>query len=228
METLDQLSYNILNHLRGGRSTNNEYISLDQIKYNIHHYRSLFLRRDVREDDDLHYFEQEINLDFNEVTSFKDLELSSYLKSKHTLPKLIRLKHRYALTIQQGKDIIPVESYNRKRLSDYNKFTSKKSRAYIKDNYLFISKGLIQKIVKKEKDWYSFDDLSIRGVFDFPPEIMLYNGKLPIDIGNEPYPISGDLSQRITEGLLRGSLPLLLETQADTKLDTIPPNQAEQ
>ena len=44
--TLDQIAYNILNLLRGGRSNVDEHISLDQIKFNIKHYRAMFIRRD--------------------------------------------------------------------------------------------------------------------------------------------------------------------------------------
>ena len=33
--TLDEIAYNILNLLRGGRSSNDEFISIDQIKFNI-------------------------------------------------------------------------------------------------------------------------------------------------------------------------------------------------
>jgi len=44
--TLDEIAYNLLNLVRGGRSSNDEHISLDQIKFNIKHYRAMFIRRD--------------------------------------------------------------------------------------------------------------------------------------------------------------------------------------
>ena len=44
--TLDEIAYNILNLLRGGRSSNDEFISVDQIKFNIRHYRAMLIRRD--------------------------------------------------------------------------------------------------------------------------------------------------------------------------------------
>ena len=33
--TLNEIAYNILNLVRGGRSSNNDHISLDQVKFNI-------------------------------------------------------------------------------------------------------------------------------------------------------------------------------------------------
>ena len=44
--TLDEIAYNILNLLRGGRTHNDELISIDQIKFNIQHYRAMLIRRD--------------------------------------------------------------------------------------------------------------------------------------------------------------------------------------
>ena len=44
--TLNEIAYNLLNLIRGGRSHHDEHISLDQIKFNIKHYRAVFIRRD--------------------------------------------------------------------------------------------------------------------------------------------------------------------------------------
>ena len=44
--TLNEIAYNLLNLVRGGRSNHDEHISLDQIKFNIKHYRAMFIRRD--------------------------------------------------------------------------------------------------------------------------------------------------------------------------------------
>ena len=44
--TLDEIAYNILNLLRKGRSSNDELISIEQLKFNIKHYRAMYIRRD--------------------------------------------------------------------------------------------------------------------------------------------------------------------------------------
>ena len=44
--TLNEIAYNILNLVRGGRSNNNDHISISQIKFNIKYYRAMLIRRD--------------------------------------------------------------------------------------------------------------------------------------------------------------------------------------
>ena len=43
--TLDEITYNLLNLIRGGRLHHDEHISADQIKFNIKHYRAMLIRR---------------------------------------------------------------------------------------------------------------------------------------------------------------------------------------
>jgi len=45
--TLNEIAYNILNIVRGGRSNNDDHISLSQVKFNIKHYRAMMIRRDL-------------------------------------------------------------------------------------------------------------------------------------------------------------------------------------
>ena len=44
--TLDEIAYNIRNLYRGGRSSQDDPISLSQLKFNIKYYRAMFIRRD--------------------------------------------------------------------------------------------------------------------------------------------------------------------------------------
>ena len=44
--TLDEIAYNILNLVRGGRSSTGDHISISQIKFNIKYYRAMLIRRD--------------------------------------------------------------------------------------------------------------------------------------------------------------------------------------
>ena len=44
--TLDEIAYNLRNLIRGGISNQDEEISLEQIKFNVRHYRAMFIRRD--------------------------------------------------------------------------------------------------------------------------------------------------------------------------------------
>ena len=44
--TLNEMAYNLLNLLRGNRTNHDENLSIPQIKFNILHYRAVFIRRD--------------------------------------------------------------------------------------------------------------------------------------------------------------------------------------
>ena len=47
--TLDEISFNLLNLFRGGRSSQDEVIPLAQIKFNVKHYRAVFIRETMQE-----------------------------------------------------------------------------------------------------------------------------------------------------------------------------------
>ena len=44
--TLNEIAYNILNLVRGGKAHHDESISIAQIKFNIKYYRAMLIRRD--------------------------------------------------------------------------------------------------------------------------------------------------------------------------------------
>jgi hypothetical protein len=238
METLNKLAYNILNKFNGGRSTSNDFISLDQIKYNILHYRSLFIRRELRNDETLQHFEQPLNLEFIRKTSATPpFATNSALKSTIELPAIIRLKDRLALSIYNNAEtkVIPVEqSYHRMTLHEYNRFTRKDARAYIKDNHLFVAsdaiaflidshiKGNEYELTDKDAIYFQSSNFKIRGVFEYPSEVYIINGKDPLTVDDLPFPISGDMSARVTEGLISGTLPLIGQTQPDVTHDNLP------
>lgn len=239
METLSQLAYNIRNKMEGGRSTNNSFISIDQIKYNINHYRALFLRRDMRGDEDLHYFEQTLPVSLSrksKVAMFQ--QVNNYLISKDYLPKVVRLKNRTPLFITNEAETktIPVVSQHEAKWLQHSRYTNKDARAYIKDNRLFVTNDAVADLLKqqiineepnaeldeKEAVTRIVNRVIVRGVFDFPEEVYLASGYTPVELGGLPYPISADMSQRITEGLVNGSLQLLSQINPDTEADNLP------
>ena len=77
--TLDEIAYNILNLVRGGRSSHDDYISLDQIKFNIRHYRAMFIRRDFARNGTItRHLEQDLGcLELEQVDASKCCSLPS-------------------------------------------------------------------------------------------------------------------------------------------------------
>jgi hypothetical protein len=59
--SLNQIAYNILNSLRGGRTSSSEHTSLEQIKFTVKYYRAMFIRRDMlRNNNRSRMFEQDL------------------------------------------------------------------------------------------------------------------------------------------------------------------------
>lgn len=239
MDSLKVIAYNLLNKLRGGRSSNSDKISLDQIMYNIELYRALFIRRDMEQSRDTREFEQYLtdnptstqpyiemeNVDLSGGLSFTGIGFA--LRSKKRLPKPIRLKNQFALNITTlgRKNIIPVIPYQYSQYQAYNKYTKNKPRAYMLDGYLYVvgdnlSLFLNDTLANVETTFNTdiIDKIQLFGVFEEPRKVMEYNGVSPDDVDDQTYPISYDMIQRINEALLRTELQILGQTQDEEKL----------
>ncbi len=201
MASLNELAYNLLNKLSGGRSTNNEYISLDQIKFNINYYRSLLIHRDLKknvlENDSFYQF---VTLDLEEAEP-------GLFKSVDKIPELVRLDHRYALRVGQETSY-PITNPFRLKFKSFDKFTSDNKYSYLKNGYLYIEDDL--------------SSISIMGIFENPSKAYIADGEDPENVDDFHYPISGDMSQRISQSLINGDMEIIIKTQPDLTKDTIP------
>jgi hypothetical protein len=239
MDSLKVIAYNLLNKLRGGRSSNSDKISLDQIMYNVELYRATFIRRDMEQSRDTREFEQYLTDNPESPQPYVQLEtvdLSSglsysgigfALKSTKRLPKPIRLKNQFALNIATlgRKQIIPVIPYQYSQFQAYNKYTKQKARAYMLDGYLYIvgdnlSNFLNDTFVGQESTLNIdlINQVQLFGVFEEPRKVMEYNGISPDETDEESYPISYDMIQRINEAMLRLELQALVTTPNETEL----------
>lgn len=233
--TIHEIANDIRNKLRGGRATENDYISLDQIKYNIDHYRGLLLHRDIRQDKDVSQFEQELTVSF---TKFKEnfydgtVQHIEFLISE-PLPSYINLVNRQSFQIYDKHNfkIIPVVNEHRLRYDRYNRY-GRSTKAYIRDNKIYIGNGLSQlhlaDIIRfdVEPDEHKLsvkapEEFIIRGVFEFPREVMIRNGEDELEVDHLPYPITTDVTQRITEGIVKQQFDLL-QIPADITQDNLP------
>lgn len=210
--TLNELAFNILNKMRGGRSSNNDYISLDQIKFNINYYRSLILHRDLRRSQNKHLFEQDIS------TTLEGDDIFG-LKIVNPLPQLIQLDYEYPIRVTDSEgNVYPVENYHRFNFAGYSKHTANLTRIYIKNTMLFI---------QSETDFANGDTINISAIFENPSDAYVYSGIDPIEADNQPYPVSGDLAQRISQSLINGDLEIILQTPNDITADNLSPGPKE-
>lgn len=215
--TLDEIAYNILNLLRGGRSSNDELISLDQIKFNIQHYRAMLIRRDYARNGYVsNHLEQDLGcVNLIEVDASKCCNLPQFCpvyRTEDRMPKTVRFNFSDAFTFigkPNGTGVIPkVEAYEVEWLP-YDKYTSGHSKYYVIDEYIYVYQP------------NGLEAINVRGVFEDPKAVGSFR---TCDTGycyddQSPYPLPMDMVSAITTGLVGGELALLTQTVTDTSND---------
>mgnify|MGYP003633083668 CR=1 FL=1 len=214
--TLDEIAYNILNLVRGGRTNVSEHISLAQIKFNIKYYRAMFIRRDYARNGNItRHLEQDLNcIKIEMVDAAKCCNLPSTSRvgrSVRPIPKTVRLNFKDAITHvgdTTGLITIPVVDPITVQWLPYDKYTGTAKRAYMIEDYLYIYNATGESYV------------NVRGIFEDPEDLALYSCE-----GNDcyndtdDYPIPMDMIQAITDGISSRELQLLAGTQSDTTND---------
>ena len=214
--TLNEIAYNILNTVRGGRSNSSEHISLDQIKFNIKHYRAMLIRRDfARNGLVTRHLEQDLGcLELENVNPSKccDLPVScSVSRTKKKIPRTVRFNFQDAITYigdVTGVVRIPMVEPAMVHYLPYDKYTSKKYKAYMIEDYLYIYNANGLKFI------------NARGVFENPEDLKNFqceNGVCWDD--DNPFPMPADMIQAIDLGLASGEMQLIRGSSSDTLAD---------
>tara|TARA_R110000787_G_scaffold183315_2_gene295297 strand:- start:2161 stop:2871 length:711 start_codon:yes stop_codon:yes gene_type:complete len=214
--TLNEIAYNILNSLRGGRSSHDEHISIDQIKFNIKHYRAMLIRRDfARNGIVTRHLEQDLGcLKLIQVDASKCCSLPSecvVYRTELKVPKTVRFNFKDAITYIgdiSGKSNIPIVDSHMVEFLPWDKYTKNKYKAYMIQDYIYV---------------YNADGLeyiNVRGVFEDPEDLRIFDcGDAGgcYDDGVTPFPIPMDMVQGITQSLMSGELRLMAGTFSDTE-----------
>ena len=216
--TLNEIAYNLLNLLRGGRSHHDEHISLDQIKFNIKHYRAVFIRRDYAKNGfTSRHIEQDlgrINIAPIDASKACGIETKcAVYRSDVEIPKTIRYNFEEAITYVgdvTGFGTIPMVPSNMIQWLPYDTYTSKKMKAYMINDFLYIynAEGL--------------EAINVRGVFEDPQDVASFEqcgSDTCYDDSKHDFPISMDMLSLINQGLVAGELNLLSKTFSDTEND---------
>ena len=221
--TLNELAYNLLNLVRGGRSNNDEHISLDQIKFNIKHYRAMFIRRDYTRNGFVsRHVEQDLGcVPVELVDASKCCNLSStciVYRSVKPIPKTIRYNFEEAISYVgdiTGTGTIPLINSNTIKWLPYDKYTKGKMKAFMIDNFMYIynAQGL--------------EVINIRGVFEDPEEIVAFTLCDGTQCYNDDsyFPIPMDMLSLINQGILSQELQLLSGSFSDTENDRMQDNK---
>tara|TARA_R110002049_G_scaffold11203_4_gene53426 strand:+ start:519 stop:1181 length:663 start_codon:yes stop_codon:yes gene_type:complete len=205
--TLDDIAYNILNLIRAGRSSNDDILSLAQIKFNIQHYRAMFIRRDYARNGYVSKsLEQDLGcIDLIKVDASKCCDLPQdcpVYRTNVKLPRTVRFNFRDAFTFigkPNGTGTIPRVEPHEVEYIPYDKYTAGNTKYYVIDEYVYIynPKGL--------------EAINVRGVFEDPKDVAEF---ATCDTGicyddQSPYPLLMDMVSTITAGIAQGELMIL-------------------
>ena len=144
--TLNEIAYNVLNLVRGGRSSNNDYISLDQIKFNIRYYRAMLIRRDFARNGMItRHLEQDLGcLNLIKVDASKccnlPIECAVY-RTERALPRTVRFNFRDAITHVSdvtGTGTIPLVESHTVQWLPYDKYNKDKYKAYMIEDFMYL------------------------------------------------------------------------------------------
>lgn len=215
--TLNEIAYNLLNLLRAGRSHNDENLSVGQIKFNIKHYRAMFIRRDfMRNGLITRHLEQDLGcvklkkVDASKCPCTFEVDCPVY-RTDVKIPRTVRFNFKDAITHVgdiTGLGRIPlIEPYEVQWLP-HDKYTANNPKAYMIEDYMYIynPKGMEQ--------------VNIRGVFEDPEELAgLVSCSDHCYDADSTFPIPADMIGAITSGLVNGELKLLISTLVDDEND---------
>ena len=216
--TLKEISYNILNLYRGGRSSNNEHISLRQIEFNVKYYRAMLLRRDFAKNGMVsRHSEQSLGcIELEKVNASQCCSLPiecDVVRTVVDIPRTIRYNFTDAITHvadPSGIITIPTVDVLTVQFLPYDRFTKNTRKAYMIEDRMYIyNPG-------------GMDTINIRGVFEDPEEIALFDCEGSDCYDDESdFPLPMDLVQAITDGLVKGTFMMIIQTPSDTENDTL-------
>lgn len=217
--SLNEIANSLLNALRGGRSSNSEHISLQQIKFMIKYYRALFIRRDAQRNmHRLRMFEQDLGLlTLTNQDTAEDATANSNLVVKRSveLPEPIRLKNSEGFTHisypDQFGEQIPLNDASRAPWNFYGKYTSEAPFVSYLNGRLYLFNDEINTQIR------------VRGVFADPEEVHNFTRANGLDLYSDDsaFPCPHDMVEAITKGILDGELKIIAQTQTDNELNTL-------
>lgn len=239
--TLNEAAYNILNLLRGGRSSNNDYYSIEQIKFTIGYYRSLILRRDLERNGRTFEVEQDLGMIGLELIDPGEGYIPQFnglvMRTSRDIPTTVRLKDRLGITSVNSPDrrfAFPLVDFQAARHMKYGKYTGKTARSFFLENRVYligdpmstainaILNGVTTIAATPSGQLIQPMHIVVRGVFEDPRKV--YEFQNPEDEWDDEmeYPLPGDIYQRIVQSLLSGEFKVLTSTPTDMEANNVP------
>ena len=219
MATLNEIAYNIRNLYRKGRGSNNDYLSLDQIKFLIKNYRAQYLRREFNKNESiLDTFEQKVCVELEKVDASQCPDiLMGYevLRSKEKLRNFLRgttsllISYIGATNGTTRWQYVPAFAME---WNKYNKINSNRIKAFILDNYLYVFPDCRVKFAM------------VRGILEDPKDAGSFFNENGTACYNDDtdYPLPEDMISGITKDILSIDIQMMEKLGTnDTSNDTL-------
>jgi len=192
MATLNEITYDVLNTLRGGQVSDDELISLRQIQYWVHTIRAKLIREDI---DKRRSMSDNVRQNLGCVpVEYVDLSLccgiTTGCKGLRTvvIPKTVESRHKDMITrvgpVQLGAKPYTLIPYERAAWVRYNTSSSVTPKAFLFDQRIHLIMPPDNEVIVKY--------INVQGVFEDPTDVKQFStceGQ-PCYSDDDEYPIS--------------------------------------
>jgi len=212
MVSINEITQDLLNIIRGSNISQSEPISKRQLIDWVNYYRALFMRRDQEKNktvspdyvQELNGLELEVE---NESGNSSVKSPYSLLKTVKEIPSTINFNSGQGFTFVgtlEGDEIQGV-SQQRSRWQEHTKYTPSEPVWFSKNNHIYIKQDTILTYI------------TARGAFEDPLEVMVLNGEDPM---TTRYPIPYNLVSAIKDEILRRELNIMASAPTDNVNDS--------
>lgn len=204
--SINSITYDLLNIIRGAKITDDEPISERQIEAWIHQYRAKLIKQDIDKGKYINsdYVQEFCNSDGSALRIIpEEQELQTVYRTELQIPKTIDFNYKngilYVGDVQGNRiQLVPEARVN---YQQYNKYTKNHTIAYLKNRYIYL---------------YNHNGLQyirLRGIFEVPTEIP------NMDL-NSKYPIPLNMVETLKQLILKQELGIIYVAPNDDKNDT--------
>ena len=223
MITLNKLAFDLINIVRGGIRSDDDTLSLREVKFWIHNTRALLISRDL---------DKHRSISNNITQSLGCIDVSSVdasaccgvsvnctvIRTNTTIPNPIEISAKDLITrvgpvdlTAPGYTIIP---YQRVAWAGKSKWTKTSIFAFLHESYIYVMGG-------KEKNINLFKKINVQGVFEDPTEVKTFKNCVgsPCYTDDSEYPISGKHVEVLKQMILQSNLKIATKAPSATSGD---------
>jgi len=199
--TLDTITTDLLKMVRGSGVSNSEVISKRQLENWVHQYRTVLIKQQL---DKKRMISPEYVQEMTDLPVTETEVGSGLYKTSSDMPKSVFRNHEDGYTwIGVGKTEYHFTNELQYNWQSYRKYTSEDPIAFNKERTIYVNRP---------------DDITVRGIFENPLEVMRYDGSL--ENASTAYPIPMDMLNTLKQMILKQELGITVEAPSDTKNDS--------